>query len=148
MKRFCLLLTLGICALSLAACDGGVDLGTIDLFGPVEHVRFSGNLENADGLPTINAFRVLLDGNPAQTAVLAQPATAAGLSGSWPGGKGGQRRLRIVIDQQTVSPSLYRVTSLTVEHVDQESRVRNRIELDPRTASLGTGEAIEWVFRF
>lgn len=146
MKKLYLALTLGICALSLAACDGGVDLGTIDLFGPVERVRFSGSLENADGLPTIIAFRVLLDGNQAQTATLAQPATATGLSGSWPGGKG-QRRLRVVIDQQTVSPSLYRITSLTVEHVDKENRVTNRVELDPRTASLATGEAIEWVFR-
>lgn len=148
MKRLCLFLTLGICALSLAACDGGVDLSGINLLGPGEHVRFSGNFENADGLPTLVAFRVLLDGNLTQTAALAQPAAAAGLSGSWPGGKGGQRRLRIVLDQQTVSPSLYRITSLTVEHVDKENRVTSRVELDPRTASLATGEAIEWVFRF
>jgi hypothetical protein len=149
MRKLYLLLTLGIGALSLTACGGGIDLGTVDLdlSGPYEHVRFSGNLENADGLPTIIAFRVLLDGNPAQTAVLAQPATAAGLAGSWIGGKGGQRRLRIFIDQQTVSPSLYRITSLTVEHVNTEGRVTSRVELDPRTASLATGEAIEWVFR-
>lgn len=140
------MLTLGICVLSLAACDNPLDIGGIDLDGPFEQVRFSGKLENGEGLATITAFRVLLDDQPVQTSTFPEPVTTANLTGVRFVGKG-QRRLKLVIDAQTVSPSLYRITSLTVEHWDAEGRLANRVELDPRTVSLATGGEIEWVFR-
>lgn len=147
MKNLCSWrVALGICVLSLAACDNPLDFGPIDLSGPYEHVRFAGKLENAEGLATITAFRVLLDGQLVQTTTPLAPVTSANLSGSWLVGKG-QRRLKLVMDAQTASPSLYRVTSLTVEHWDSQGRLANRVELDPRTASLATGGEIEWVFR-
>lgn len=146
MNKLRWLLTLGICVLSLAACDNPVDFGGLDFSGPIEQVRFSGKLENAEGLPTITAFRVLLDGQLAQTATFSEPVAAANLSGTWWVGRG-QRRLKLVMDTQTVSPSLYRITSLTAEHWDGEGRLANRVELDPRTVSLATGGEIEWVFR-
>lgn len=142
LRRF---LTLGICLVSFPACKD-IDLGTIDLSGPYEHVQFSGSFENADGVATIQSFRVLLDDNVAQFTTLTQPAAATRLSGSWPVGDG-RRRLKIVVDGQTVSPSLYRITSLIVEHHDSQGRIANRIELDPRTVSLATGESVEWIFR-
>lgn len=145
MKDLRCFLTLGICVLTLSACKD-IDLGTIDLSGPYEHVQFSGSFENADGVATILSFRVLIDDNVAQSTTLTQPAAASRLTGSWPVGDG-RRRLKIVLDGQTVSPNLYRITSLVVEHHDSQGRIANRIELDPRTASLATGEAIEWIFR-
>jgi len=138
-------LTVALAVLSFAGCDQS--LGELDLSGPSAQVRFSGSLENAEGLATISGFRVLLNGVPAQARMLAEPAGAAPLAGSTPSGRDQQHRLSIVIDAQTSSPSLYRVTSLTVQHQDSDGRVTRQLTLDPRTASLRTGEAIEYAFR-
>lgn len=139
-------LTLALTLMASAGCDDNV-LGDLDFSGPLPHVRFTGGIENADGVATISTLRVLLNGVPAQVTTLAQAAVGAPLSGYSAAGRG-EHRLSIVMDSQTVSPSLYRVTSLSVQHEDSNGRVTSRITLDPRTASLRTGEAIEYAFTF
>lgn len=143
-RRIAASVTLALAILSLGGCKGLGDF-ELDLTGPTPQLRFAGSLENAEGLATISGFRVLLNGIPAQSTTLGQAAAAAPLAGSWPAARNQQHRLSIVIDAQTASPSLYRVT-LSVRHEDTNGQVTRELTLQPRSASLQTGGAIEYTF--
>ena len=145
-RRIAASATLALAILSLAGCDKPLGDFELDLSGPSPQVRFAGSLENAEGLATISGFRVLLNGTPAQSTTLGQAAAAAPLAGSWPAARDQQHRLSIVIDAQTASPSVYRVT-LTVRHENSSGQVTRELTLDPRNVSVQTGEAIEYTFR-
>jgi hypothetical protein len=136
---------LALAILSFGGCDNGLGDLELDLSGPSPQLRFAGSLENAEGLATISGFRVLLNGVPVQSTTLGQAAAAAPLAGSWPAVRDQQHRLSIVIDAQTASPSPYRVT-LSVRHENSDGQVTRQLTLEPRSASLQTGGAIEFIF--
>ena len=142
-------------AASLAACNHSND----SLVEPgaslnCKGVSFNATIANADGAATLKKVLVTSDGDPYTYTFLPQggaPAASIGMTVTFRYATVGMHTVKVVVADQTVSPSGYRVSgdaSQLLMCQTPESSGYSYGPIQPKTATLANGESISYDYMF
>jgi hypothetical protein len=134
------------CAATLTSCGGG---GGSSPTAPSGFLAIAATVVVAEaGAPTIQEARLVLDGTVVWVAASTTPALSAILIDQGSSIASGHHTLSVVIAAQTVSPSSYQVLAPDVSIFTAAGARVKDIKLDNRSASLATGQSIDYGFDF
>jgi|HubBroStandDraft_3_1064219.scaffolds.fasta_scaffold43328_2 hypothetical protein len=103
---------------------------------------------NQNGVPTLLDVRLVLDGTVVGGASGATPGQSAILLDQGSAIASGHHTLSVLVAAQTVSPSPYQVLAPDVSIFNSAGVRIQDIKLPDRSASLATGQSIDYTFDF
>jgi hypothetical protein len=129
---------LAVAGLSLAGCHSSTPTSSS---GPT--IIITGSVINSALQPTLLEAQLLFDGTEVMDGTLPAPGPSINLSAEGPT-TSGAHVVTFLIANQTSSPNKYTVTGATVEELDANGNVTLNIPLPTMTATLATGQVIQY----
>lgn len=153
--RISLMSTLALAAATLGGCGHGSDSmvepgASLNCKG----VSFNATIANADGAATLRRVLVTSDGDPYSYTLLSPggaPAASIGMTVTFRYATVGVHTVKVVVADQTVSPSGYRVSGDSTQLLmctTPESSGSSYGPIQPKTAMLASGESISYDYMF
>lgn len=127
------------CALAIAACGGGGHSPT----APAGFATFATVLVSQDA--TLEDAKLLVDGAVVAESVSTTPGLIFFLVGQGTL-SAGHHTLSVLVAAQSASPSLYTAKAPDISIFDASGARTNDIKLPDRSASLATGQSIDYTF--
>lgn len=142
-------------ALALAGC-GSHDDSLVEPGASLncKGLNFNATIANADGAATLTKVLVTSDGDPytyTLTPPGGPPAASIGMTVSFRYATVGMHTVKVVVAEQTASPSRYRVSGDSTQLLACQTAQGGAYQSGPlptRTATLATGESVSYDFQF